>query len=196
MPFSTYLIWLIIFFLVVWPLFEPLTFDPISGQKPPDCHSLGQGQPMAVIAPGQHEFDGHRSLPRGNRPMRSFTSPNPHNQSNLFSGVHHHSTPKHQIGKVGQDIMVKSSLQRVLQRSLIWYFSSTSDLDIINLVIPKVTFVPWQRMYKLLTNHICQMSVDIHVVCKRPSQTKSSSEFWWLVNNHDTSWGSALFFYL
>lgn len=64
----------------------------------------------------------------------------------------------------------------------------------INLVIPKVTFVPWQRMYKLLTNHICQMSVDIHVVCKRPSQTKSSSEFWWLVNNHDTSWGSALFF--
>lgn len=98
------------FFLVVWPLFEPLTFDPISGQKPPDCHSLGQGQPMAVIAPGQHEFDGHRSLPRGNRPMRSFTSPNPHNQSNLFSGVHHHSTPKHQIGKVGQDIMVKSRL--------------------------------------------------------------------------------------
>lgn len=105
------LIWFgLSFFLVVWPLFEPLTFDPISGQKPPDCHSLGQGQPMAVIAPGQHEFDGHRSLPRGNRPMRSFTSPNPHNQSNLFSGVHHHSTPKHQIGKVGQDIMVKSRL--------------------------------------------------------------------------------------
>nr|XP_034321559.1 neogenin isoform X1 [Crassostrea gigas] len=72
------------------------------GQKPPDCHSLGQGQPMAVIAPGQHEFDGHRSLPRGNRPMRSFTSPNPHNQSNLFSGVHHHSTPKHQIVKPQQ----------------------------------------------------------------------------------------------
>lgn len=109
------------FFLVVWPLFEPLRFDPISGQKPPDCHSLGQCQPMAVIAPGQHEFDGHRSLPRGNRPMRSFTSPNPVNQSNLFSGVHHHSTPKHQIGKVGQfpeweKVMVKSrlfNLQRV-----------------------------------------------------------------------------------
>lgn len=116
------LIWFgFIFFLVVWPLFEPLTFDPISGQKPPDCHSLGQCQPMAVIAPGQHEFDGHRSLPRGNRPMRSFTSPNPVNQSNLFSGVHHHSTPKHQIGKVGQfpeweKVMVKSrlfNLQRV-----------------------------------------------------------------------------------
>lgn len=81
-------------------LFELLTLHPFSGQKPPDCHSLGQGQPMAVIAPGQHEFDGQRSLPRGNRPMRSFTSPHPIHQSKPFSGGHHHSTPKHQIGKV------------------------------------------------------------------------------------------------
>ncbi|XP_078327626.1 neogenin-like isoform X5 [Crassostrea virginica] len=72
------------------------------GQKPPDCHSLGQGQPMAVIAPGQHEFDGQRSLPRGNRPMRSFTSPHPIHQSKPFSGGHHHSTPKHQIVKPQQ----------------------------------------------------------------------------------------------
>ncbi|XP_061190970.1 neogenin-like isoform X3 [Saccostrea echinata] len=76
--------------------------QPPPSQKPPDCHSLGQGQPMAVIAPGQHEFDGYRSLPRGNRPMRSFTSPNPHNYPKPLSGVHHHSTPKHQIVKPQQ----------------------------------------------------------------------------------------------
>ncbi|XP_056003789.1 neogenin-like isoform X3 [Ostrea edulis] len=71
-------------------------------QKSPDCHSLCQGQPMAVIAPGQHEFEGHRSLPRGNRPIRSFTSPNPLNHPKPLSGVHHHSNPKHQIVKPQQ----------------------------------------------------------------------------------------------
>ncbi|XP_062569165.1 neogenin-like isoform X4 [Saccostrea cucullata] len=76
--------------------------QPPPSQRPPDCHSLGQGQPMAVIAPGQHEFEGYRSLPRGNRPMRSFTSPNPHNYPKPLSGVHHHSTPKHQIVKPQQ----------------------------------------------------------------------------------------------
>ncbi|XP_062579893.1 neogenin-like isoform X4 [Saccostrea cucullata] len=76
--------------------------QPPPSQRPPDCHSLGQGQPMAVISPGQHEFDGYRSLPRGNRPMRSFTSPNPHNYPKPLSGVHHHSTPKHQIVKPQQ----------------------------------------------------------------------------------------------